>query len=217
MVLHDLIDLGHELLAEVNTLQLIAIFAENTQEVPYVLLVRVRHSFLNDGGDGVVTELVDHELLEEVPLLALIVLPRQEDLEHHLLHRVSRVLEQALDDRAGELRAAISAKVGANNLGHGQVDCLLTQLYDLADDVVGELIADQVAHVDNYFLDEAALLLGTARLEARLHDTAALSIRGHLATVLDESCIDGLFVSILREVLEAVLQHVVTVDVRRQL
>ena len=103
-----------------------------------------------------------------------------------------------------------------NNLRDFEVDACVLEGYHFTDDVVGELIVDELPDILDYLVYEPLLLVSAATLEARLHHAAALLVSGDLETVEDDGFVYWLLVGWAHEHFQACLDHVVAVDVHRE-
>ena len=103
-----------------------------------------------------------------------------------------------------------------NYLRDFEVDACVLEGDHFTDDVVGELIVNELPDIFDYLVYEPFLLVRAATFEAGLHHAAALLVSGNLETVEDDGFVYWLFVSWAHEHLQACLDHVVAVNIHRE-
>ena len=97
-----------------------------------------------------------------------------------------------------------------------EVDLGVPEVDHFADHVVRKFVVQKLLQVPNHFLHDRHLLALAPSLQARLHHAAALLVFGDLPSVLNDGCINRLFVFIPSEDFEASLHHMVAVNVNRK-
>jgi hypothetical protein len=170
------------------------------------------HCFIDDGVDGVVSELVQQNFSEYVRLLlgALFLKNRVKD---QLLSVKVAGLNQFFNHARAVFRIAIVEKVEADNFGDFSVDRGVFEEDDFADHIVCEFVVDELLDVANNFVDETALLQKATCFQTLLHHAAPLFIFGDPKAVCDDGLINWVLVFVFDHYVKTGLDNMVSVNV----